>query len=72
MMCDTSLIKAGEWPESVPRTWSHSAPATPETVLTCANAESTKMLGGVRPVEATYRQFGPVVDLAYTRRRATW
>ncbi|MFE2580890.1 hypothetical protein [Streptomyces sp. NPDC059378] len=42
------------------------------SALTSENAEILQSAADERPVTVEYRQFGPVVDLAYTRWRATW
>ncbi|GGP31699.1 hypothetical protein GCM10018980_67340 [Streptomyces capoamus] len=43
-----------------------------ENALNRGNVETTKVIETDRAVTGAYPQFGPVVDLAYTRRRATW
>ncbi|CUW28922.1 hypothetical protein TUE45_03651 [Streptomyces reticuli] len=72
MMCDTSLTdttkKSATGPYRVPETLGIRR----RTAVTSTNVESTKVIDTGRTGTAAHPQFGPVVDLAYTRWRATW
>jgi hypothetical protein len=72
MMCDTSLAPPANRPATGARSAASDAQNRERTSLTCANAETAKVIGKRLSVKGTYPQFGPVVDLAYTRWRATW
>lgn len=72
MMCDTSLTHPANRPATDARRAAADSQIPGRTSLTCANAETDKVIGKPFPVKGTYPQFGPVVDLAYTRCRATW
>ena len=71
-MCDTSLAHPGKQVPDGFRGPSRHRPAPDRAALTRGNEESTKVIGTPFSVKVTYPQFGPVVDLAYTRCRATW
>lgn len=72
MMCDTSLTHPANRSAVAARSAAIGPQSRQLTSLTCANAETDKVIGKCLPVRGTYPQFGPVVDLAYTRCRATW
>lgn len=72
MMCDTSLTRTPRAPRAVAGQVPDGRTDTRGAALTSANEETDKVITTAVPVTATYPQFGPVVDLAYTRWRATW
>lgn len=72
MMCDTSLTPPANRPATDARSAAADSQILGRTSLTCVNAETDKVIGKSLRVNGTYPQFGPVVDLAYTRWRATW
>ncbi len=72
MMCDTSLTYPAKTPAAGPHGPAKAPGRSRYTALTSANAETPKVIKTARPAMGAYPQFGPVVDLAYTRRRATW
>ncbi len=72
MMCDTSLMETGRRAARTGHKGTTGHPCPHRTSLTCENEESTKVIGKPVAGAAGHPQFGPVVDLAYTRWRATW
>ena len=72
MMCDTSLTHPANRAGTDAPAAAADSESPERTLLTCSNAETDKVIGKPLPVKGTYPQFGPVVDLAYTRWRATW
>ncbi len=72
MMCDTSLTNESKGTRAASRGVPGTPPVSRDTALTCGYVESDKVIDWARTGRAAHPQFGPVVDLAYTRWRATW
>lgn len=71
-MCDTSLTHPANRTVTGVSAAAVGSRSPERTSLTCADEETDKVIGKALPVRGTDPQFGPVVDLAYTRWRATW
>lgn len=71
-MCDTSLTHTASGSATAVRRAARNRPGPAATSLTCGDDETTKVIHSGGPEGGTHPQFGPVVDLAYTRCRATW
>ncbi|UJA09130.1 hypothetical protein HGI09_33450 [Streptomyces collinus] len=71
-MCDTSLTHTANGSATVVRRAAQNRPRPVPAGLTCGNEETAKVIHSGGPETGTHPQFGPVVDLAYTRCRATW
>ncbi len=72
MMCDTSLTCPAVHADPVPAKAGRPSSQPRVTALTCESQETAKVIDTCRSEAGAHPQFGPVVDLAYTRCRATW